>query len=154
MSLVVRPRRVRLFAGLGAVVLFALFAVAGVFLRESDTGTNFRLSDQVAMFGIGIMLALGALWFTRPRVRADREGVEVRNMLGARRFRWTEIEQVSFPDGSPWARLELPHDEYVPVLAIQAMDGERAVTAMRELRRVRREAVGSVESARPTDVDD
>jgi hypothetical protein len=142
-SLVVRPRRVRLFAGLAAVVLFALFAVAGVFLRESDTGVHFRISDQVAMVAIGLLLALGALWFTRPRVRADRDGVEVRNMLGARRFPWSEIEQVSFPDGSPWARLELPHDEYVPVLAIQALDGERAVVAMRELRRVRREAAES-----------
>jgi hypothetical protein len=140
MTVVVRPRRVRLFAGIGAAVLFAMFAVAGVFLRNSDTGANFVLSDQIAMFGIGIMLALGALWFTRPRVRADREGVEVRNMLGARRFGWSEVERVSFPDGSPWARLELPRDEYVPVLAIQAMDGERAVTAMRELRRIRREA--------------
>lgn len=140
MRVVVRPRKVRFFAGAGALVLFAAFAVAGVFLRESDTGANFRLSDQVAMVGIGIMLALGALWFTRPRVRADRDGVEVRNMLGARRFAWSEVEQVSFPDGSPWARLELPDDEYVPVLAIQAIDGERAVVAMRELRRVRREA--------------
>jgi PH (Pleckstrin Homology) domain-containing protein len=139
-SFVVRPHRVRLFAGAGAVVLFAMFAVAGVFLPHSDTGANFTLSDQIAMFGIGIMLALGALWFTRPRVRADNEGVEVRNMLGARRFPWQDVERVSFPDGSPWARLELPHDEYVPVLAIQAMDGERAVVAMRELRRVRREA--------------
>jgi hypothetical protein len=138
--IVVRPHRVRLFAGAGAVVLFALFAVAGVFLQQSDTGAHFRLSDQIAMVGIGIMLALGALWFTRPRVRADADGVEVRNMLGARRFPWADVEQVSFPDGSPWARLELPDDEYVPVLAIQAMDGERAVTAMRELRRVRREA--------------
>ena len=146
MSYVVRPRRVRLFAAIGAVVLFSMFAVAGVFLRESETGANFVLSDQVAMIGIGVMLALGALWVTRPRVRADGDGVEVRNMLGARRYPWAEVEQVSFPDGSPWARLELPQDEYVPVLAIQAMDGERAVTAMRELRRVRREA-GAVDPA-------
>lgn len=149
MSYVVRPRRVRVFAVAGAVVLFAAFAVAGVFLRDSDTGANFAVSDQVAMFGIGLVLALAALWFTRPRVRADREGVEVRNMLGARRFPWSDVEHVSFPDGSPWARLELPHDEYVPVLAIQAMDGERAVTAMRELRRVRREAAEPEPGAEP-----
>jgi PH (Pleckstrin Homology) domain-containing protein len=144
-SLVVRPHRVRLFAGAGAVVLFAMFAVAGVFLPDSDTGARFVLSDQIAMFGIGIILALGALWFTRPRVRADHEGVEVRNMLFARRFEWSDIEQISFPDGSPWARLELPYDEYVPVLAIQAMDGERAVVAMRELRRIRREVISEAE---------
>jgi hypothetical protein len=144
-SFVARPHRVRWFAGIGAVVLFAGFAVAGVFLPDSDTGAKFTASDQVAMFGIGLVLAVGALWFIRPRVRADRDGVEVRNMLGARRFPWSEVKQVSFPDGSPWARLELPDDEYVPVLAIQAMDGERAVTAMRELRRVRREAAASAD---------
>jgi hypothetical protein len=153
-SVVVRPHRVRLFAGVVAVVLFGAFAVAGVFLPDSDTGANFVLSDQISMFGIGLMLALGALWFTRPRVRADGEGVEVRNMLGARRFPWSQVVQVSFPDGSPWARLELPHDEYVPMVAVQAIDGERAVTAMRELRRVRREAsVDTVDTADPADAD-
>jgi Bacterial PH domain len=41
---------------------------------------------------------------------------------------------VTFPDGASWARLDLPDDEYVPVLAVQAVDGTRAVTAMRQLR--------------------
>jgi len=109
-------------------------------LRRSSTGVYFYASDQVAMAGIGLVLALGALWFARPRVRADHDGVEVRNMIGTHRYRWSEIKTVSFPDGSPWARLELPADEYIPILAVQAIDGEHAVTAMRELRRLRREA--------------
>jgi hypothetical protein len=111
-----------------------------VLLRSSSTGVHFYVSDQVAMAGIGLVLAAGALWFARPRVRADHDGVEVRNMLGTHHYRWSEIRSVSFPDGSPWARLELPADEYVPILAVQAIDGEHAVTAMRELRRLRREA--------------
>ena len=140
MTVVARPRKVRVIAGIVAVVLLAAFTAAGLLMLRTHTGAYFTLSDQVAMIGIGVFLAGGALWFTRPRVRADAEGVEVRNLLGARRFPWAEVEQVSFPDGSPWARLELPHDEYVPVVAIQAIDGEHAVTAMRELRRIRREA--------------
>jgi hypothetical protein len=147
-SVEVRPRRVRVIAGVAAVILLSAFTVAGLLMLRVHTGAYFTLSDQVAMIGIGLFLAAGALWFTRPRVRADAEGVEVRNMLGARRFAWSEIEQVSFPDGSPWARLELPRDEYVPLVAIQAMDGEHAITAMRELRRVRREAVGDRPAAR------
>ena len=134
-----RPTRVRLFAGLVAGFLLAAFILVAVFLKDSDTGVHFQTSDQAAMVGIGLFLALAALWITWPRVRADAEGIEVRNLLGTTRYPWTLIRQVSFPDGTWWARLELPGDEYIPMLAIQAIDGERAVAAMRELRRLHRE---------------
>lgn len=136
-----RPRKVRVLAGIGAVVLVAVFTVVAVLLKSDSTGVYFHTSDQVAMIGIGVLLGIGALMFARPRVRAVADGVEVRNMLGTRRYPWELVEHVSFPDGSAWARLELPDDEYVPVLAIQAIDGERAVTAMRELRRLHRHAL-------------
>jgi hypothetical protein len=41
---------------------------------------------------------------------------------------------VSFPVGARWARLDLPDDEYIPVMAIQAIDKGRAVAAMDEVR--------------------
>jgi hypothetical protein len=66
-------------------------------------------------------------------------------MLGARRYAWSDIESVSFPEASAWARLELPDDEYIPILAVQAIDGEHAVEAMRELRRIRREAMAAAD---------
>jgi hypothetical protein len=135
-----RPRKVRVLSIVGAVLLVAVFVVVAILLRNTPTGVYFYLSDQVAMVGIGVFVACGALMFGRPRVRADIEGIEVRNMLGSRRYPWQEIESVSFPDGSAWARLELRDDEYVPVMAVQAIDGEHAVAAMRELRRLRREA--------------
>jgi PH (Pleckstrin Homology) domain-containing protein len=135
-----RPRKIRFVAATAAVLLLALFTVAGVFLRRTDTGVIFRSSDQVAMIGIGVLLALGVLMFARPRVRADANGVEVRNVLGTKTIPWDLVRQVSFPDGAPWARLELPDNEYIPILAIQAIDRTHAVAAMRELRRLHREA--------------
>lgn len=135
-----RPRKVRVLSAIGALIFVAVFTVVAVLLRNTPTGVYFYLSDQIAMVGIGVLLACGALMFGRPRVRADLEGVEVRNMLGSRRYAWSDIESVSFPESSAWARLELPDDEYVPVMAVQAIDGEHAVSAMRELRRLRREA--------------
>ena len=137
--LVVRPHRIRVFAGIAAAAFVAVFVVIAVLLKSSATGVYFHTSDQVAMVGIGLALAAGALWLTRPRVLADAEGIEVRNLLGPRRFSWDLVRHVSFPDGARWARLELPADEYVPMLAIQSIDGERAVAAMRELRRLHRE---------------
>ena len=83
---------------------------------------------------LGLLLAGGALLFTRPRLRADADGVFVRNVIGTHRLPWTLVRRVSFPEGAPWARLELPDDEYLAVMAIQAADKQHAVSAIRRLR--------------------
>lgn len=141
--LVIRPRKVRLIVTPVAAVVVVVAAVAAVLLKSGSTGVRFGLSDRVAVALIGLSLAAVAVALARPRVRADAEGVEVRNVFFGRWLSWTEIRGVSFPDGSPWARLDLDHDEYVPVVAIQAADGERAVRAMRDLRARYRAAIHS-----------
>lgn len=129
-----RPRKARRIAIAAAVVLVAVFAVVGVLLRRTPTGVYFRPADQVAMVLLGLLLAGLALLFARPRVRADAQGVEVRNLLGTRTLPWELVLWVSFPDGDPWARLELPDDEYIAVMAIQSVDGRHAVRDIRALR--------------------
>ncbi len=135
----VRPRKVRMVAIPAAVVLVVAFAVVATLLRSTPTGAYFRISDQIAMAGLGVLLACGVMMLTRPRLRASTECIEIRNILGAQRYPWALVQTFSFPDGAPWARLELPEDEYVPIMAIQASDGTRAVRAMRELRELRRQ---------------
>jgi hypothetical protein len=140
---VIRPRRALIASVVGAVLVLALFTAVAVVLRNSPTGVYFRLADQVAMVVLGALLAGGLLLFARPRVRADAEGVEVRNLAAARRLPWSLVQRVAFPDGASWARLELPDDEYLPVLAIQAADRARAVdgiTRLRELHAAARSA--------------
>ena len=138
--LVVRPRRAMIMCSVLAVLLLAVFVVVATLLRGSNTGVYFQASDQAAMVGIGILLAAGTMLFAVARVRADAEGIEVRNVLATRRFAWSEVLSVSFPDGASWARLELPEDEYYSVMAIQAVDRERAVEAVRALRRLHKAA--------------
>jgi hypothetical protein len=135
-----RPLRVRQVVVPVAVALVVVFVVVAVLLRNSQTGVHFSLADQVSMVLIGLVLGGAVLLLARPRVRADAEGVEVRTLLFGRRLAWSEVRGVSFPDGAPWARLDLPADEYIPVVAIQAADGERAVRAIRELRSLHRAA--------------
>ncbi|MBB4684606.1 PH domain-containing protein [Amycolatopsis jiangsuensis] len=142
-TLVIRPRRALIMCSVLAVVLLAVFVVVAVLLRSSRTGVVFEPSDQVAMIGIGVLLALGTMLFALARVRADESGIEVRNVLARRRFAWEDVLSVSFPDGASWARLELPDDEYFSVMAVQAVDRERAVAAVRALRRLHRAATGS-----------
>ncbi|MEV7095700.1 PH domain-containing protein [Amycolatopsis sp. NPDC051045] len=123
-----------------AVALLAVFVVVAVLLRNGDTGVRFQRSDQAAMVGIGILLAAGVMLFAVARVRADADGIEVRNVLLTRRFAWSDVLSVSFPDGASWARLELPDDEYHSVMAVQAVDRDRAVEAVRALRKLHRAA--------------
>jgi hypothetical protein len=125
-----------------AVALVVIFVVVAVLLKSGSTGVRFGLSDQVSIAAIGVALAGAVLLLIRPRLVADAAGVEVRNVLFGQKVPWSTIRAVSFPDGAPWARLELPHDEYVPVVAIQAADGERAVVAIRELRALLRKHNG------------
>jgi hypothetical protein len=136
--LVVRPHRVRLYVIPVAVALVVVFTVVAALLRSSSTGVVFDSADQFSIAAVGIALACGTLVFIRPRVVADADGVEVRNALFGQKVPWSLVRAVSFPDGAPWARLELPQDEYVPVVAIQAADRERAVVAIRELRALHR----------------
>jgi hypothetical protein len=142
-----RPWRIRFVATGLAIVFIVVFTVVAILLRSEWTGAYFQTSDQVAMIGIGLVLAGAVLLLVRARVRADSSGVEIRNLIGVRRFEWDEVEHVSFPDGASFARLELPDDEYVTILAIPAIDGARSVAAIRELRRLKGAATQSAESA-------
>jgi len=135
-ELEVRPKRIRWVAWVVAVLLFAFFATGALLVYVKSAGFNFRPADQVAMVVLGLLLAGGALLFTRPRLRAGRGGVEVRATILTRRVAWDDVVAVSFPDGAQFARLDLPDDEYLVVAAIQAVDKEHAahgITALRAL---------------------
>jgi hypothetical protein len=136
----VRPRRIRHVAWVCAAGLIAVFTVVGLLLGDTPTGVIFRPSDQVAMVILGFLLAGGVLLLARPRVTADEHGVDVRNVITSHHFDWADVLHVSFPDGASWARLELPEDEYVSLMAVQAVDREHAVTAVRALRALHRAA--------------
>lgn len=134
-TLVIRPRllpRVCYGVAAGIVVMFAVLAVA---LGGGPAGAaQFRLADQVAFFGLGVLIALGPLSFTRVRVEADAAGIRVRNLWGERFLPWQVVRAVRLVDGTPWATLDLHDDDTVSLLAVQSGDGERAVQAVLDLR--------------------
>ena len=134
-DLEVRPEKMRRWVVAAAVVVMALHIFAALVLRGGgDTGVNLRVVDQIAILAIGVVLTGGVLLFTRPRLRAGADGVSVRNVVAERHIPWTDVRGLFFDHGAPWARLELPFDEYVPVVAIQARDGELAVDALERFR--------------------
>ena len=133
MSLEIAPRRLTKVCRAVAVVLVLAFGVLALRLAD-DTEQAFGPADQVAFFGIGLLLAAAVLAFTRARVRADTQGIWVRNVLGERFFPWQLVVSVDLPDGAGWAQLELHDDETVALLAVQANDGDTAVDAVLALR--------------------
>ena len=129
-----RPRKTLWAAWVGATAVLGLFVVIAVVLRNAPTGVYFRLADQVALVLLGLFIAGGVLLLARPRVRADADGIEVRNIMITRTLPWALVDRIAFPDGASWARLDLPDDEYLPVLAIQAVDGQYAVDGITKIR--------------------
>jgi hypothetical protein len=129
------PRRMRLVCAVVAAVILVVMVVVGLLLKSSSTGVvSFGTSDQVAMVGLGVLLAAGVLLLGRPRVDGDAEGVRVRNVLGSHALPWAAVRSVRFDRSSAWASLLLVTGEEVAVLAVQAADGERAVAAVDGLR--------------------
>ena len=130
----IRPHLTPYFAYAAAAVILAAHIVIGALLKISSTGVIFQTSDQVAMGLLGAVLAGAVLLFTRPRLRVGAAGVAVRNLFGYKLITWPDVVDVSFPRGARWARVDLHDDEYIPVMAIQAVDKERAVAAMDRVR--------------------
>lgn len=133
-DLEIRPHLTPYFAyGAAAIILLVHIAV-GVLLKIASTGVIFQTADQVAIALLGAVIAGVVLLFARPRLRVGASGLSVRNLVSDRLIPWADVVDVSFPQGARWARVDLPDDEYVPVLAIQAVDRDRAVDAMDQVR--------------------
>lgn len=130
----VRPHLTPRFAYAAAVIIAGVHIAIGFLLKVKSSGVIFQTADQVAMAILGLVIAGVVLLFARPRLRVGQTGISVRNLLGDKLIGWPDIVDVSFPVGSRWARIDLPDDEYIPVMAIQAVDKDRAVAAMDTVR--------------------
>jgi hypothetical protein len=130
----IRPHLTPYFAYGAAALILTAHITVGALLKIASTGVIFQTADQVAIGLLGVVIAGLVLLFSRPRLRVGPPGVAVRNLLAYRLIPWSDVVDVSFPRGARWARVDLPDDEYIPVMAIQAVDKQRAVDAMDRVR--------------------
>jgi hypothetical protein len=132
-----RPQRLRRICWLAAAVVIVCFVALAVSLRgPTGGGGSFRAGDRSAVVGVGILIAIGVLMLSRPRVEADEQHIHVRNVIGSYDLSWDLVRAVGFTKKSPWASLDLADDERISVMAVQAMDNEYALEAMTALRRL------------------
>lgn len=132
--LVVRPKRIAIYAGISASTVVIAMIVVGILLHNSDDGVSFGLSDQIGLIGLGILIGIGILMMARPTLKVYPEGLLVRNILGENFYAWPLIYAVAFPQGAQWALLRMPDDETHPVMAIQLLDRSRAVESLQQVR--------------------
>lgn len=117
------------------VVVMAIHIWVGATVDIEWTGAAITFIDKLAFPGVGLVISvLAYLAFNRPRVRANEDGVEVRNIIGTRFYSWYVIYGLYFPEGARMARLELPDFEYVPLWAMQSADGASTIKAVSEFR--------------------
>lgn len=132
-----RPRKVRWIAIPAALAVAVLFIVISFTLHGSggfeDKGT-FQRGDQTAMIILGLLIGLGVLAFCRPKVVADAQHIKIRNVVGGYDLPWSAVKAVRFDRKSPVASLELDDNERVAMHALQAVDKDYAVDAVRHLR--------------------
>jgi hypothetical protein len=134
-SLTARPVVTARIAYASAALVLTVFVVVALVMRTDNAGATFGVKDQVATGVIGVILAGLCLMPTRPRMVADRDGVRLRGYLGGwRAVPWELVQRVEFPSNARFARLVLPAEEILAIYAVQRIDRERAVAAMRRLR--------------------
>jgi hypothetical protein len=132
-----RPRRLRMVCFGSAIAVVIVFVAVSFGLHGSLGGGApgvFQRGDQAAMIGLGFVAAGGIMLLARPRVIADVNGVRIRNALGGYDLPWEVVRAVRFNRGAAWATLELTDDEVVGMLAVQAVDKDYAIAAVRSLR--------------------
>ncbi|HEX4190071.1 MAG TPA: PH domain-containing protein [Marmoricola sp.] len=130
-----RPFGARMMGTVLGVMLVALTATAWIAMGAKDRAqfTGFQLGTLVFLG----LIALG-VWFAlmRSRVTVASGGVVVVNGYRRRDFAWAEIVSVNLRRGAPWAGLDLSDGTSISALAIQSSDGDRAIRAVQDLRRL------------------
>lgn len=128
-----RPFGPRMAAAVFGVILVGAFAWLWIqFDDETKAAVNDLEKATVIFFVLLGLTLLNGL--ARSRVVAREDGLTVVNGYRTRRLTWAEVGTVRFPQGAPWPHLEQGEEDRISLLGIQASDGPRAATAIRELR--------------------
>ena len=126
--------RVTTLTAIGLSVVLLIAAWVGWQALPPDIQELFN-GAQVATLVLFILVMLGMmLGIGLSNVRADDEGLLIRNGLRTHRIGWQQIEGFRFTAHDPWAYVLLVDDPGSrPLVAVQRVDGERARSFVAEL---------------------
>jgi hypothetical protein len=128
-----RPLGVRLAVIFFGGMLFVICAFAW-FGFDPSVRARFTFFQRATIVTLGLLYAAVGHALARSRVVASEAGITVVNGYRRHVYDWAQVVAVRLTHGAPWATLDLADGTTVSVLAIQGSDGDRARTAVRELR--------------------
>ncbi len=143
-AVVFRPHRLRIIAVVSTIGLVLLSAF-GWFALPADIRVLFSLSQRLTLLGV-LAFLVGLVAFAAVSfVRADEDGLQIRNGLRSHTVGWDRVHKILLRPGDPWAVLlvkpvgsdfevDLDADKRM-LMGIQANDGALARAAVAELRR-------------------
>jgi len=133
-----RPRGVIITAAV-FTALFVGGTLLGWFALPPDIRAMFSISQIATLLGILAVMVIVMWLLAGSVVRADADGLTIRNGWMHRRIAWDAIEQVRLRPGDPWAVALLTEhgadDEprKVVLFGLQGSEGKAARTAVKEL---------------------
>ncbi len=141
---VARPHRVRVIAIIATFALCLMTAI-GWFLLPAEVRALFTLSQRLTLLGVLALLVVGMVALASSYVRADANGLRIRNGLRVHAVPWDRVHKIILRPGDPWALLLItPADgrpfqadldaEKRQLMGIQTVDGLLAKAAVNELR--------------------
>lgn len=141
---VARPHRVRVITIVATLALCFLTAL-GWFLLPMEIRALFTLSQRLTLLGVLALLIVGMMALASSYVRADPNGLRIRNGLRVHAVPWRRVHKIILRPGDPWALLLVTPEDGRPfeadfdaekrqLMGIQAVDGPLAKAAVHELR--------------------
>jgi Bacterial PH domain len=128
-----------------STLAICILAVIGWLLLPADIRALFPLTHRLSLLAIWAFLiaTMGAL--ASSYVRADAQGLQIRNVFRVHRVPWGQVHKIILRPGDPWAQVLLkpadgqpfeadPDADRRSLMGIQAVDGPRATAAVNELR--------------------
>ena len=137
-----RPFGVRMAGtvlGLGLLVICALTWIG----FDDETQAKFSTFQRGTVIALGLFAFSLGFALVRSRVVAETDRLVVVNGYRRREYAWAQLVAVHLPPGAPWVTLDLADGTTAAAMGIQGSDGARARAAVRELRAVADQQIGS-----------
>lgn len=145
--LLFRPRRLRVLAAVGSVTLVGA-VVLGWLALPLHLREAFTLSQRLTLLALLVVLVFVMAAIASSYVRADAEGLQLRNGLRRYSVEWSQVHKIMLRPGDPWALMLLKPSDGSPfevdldaekrqLMGIQSNDAEAARRAVRALLKLR-----------------
>jgi len=128
-----RPFGVRIAVWVLGTMLVVLFGAVWIGIGD-DARAEFTLFQRGTLVLMGVLLFGSWFGLVRSCVTARKGGLTVVNGYRTRTYEWSQVISVSLRRGGPWGTLDLSDGTTVSLIGVQGSDGQRARTAIREIR--------------------